>query len=77
MLGFPSRNEVALVRNRYPVGTRVMLEVLDDPYSKLTSGDCGTVFFVDDIGQIHVHWDRGSSIALIPGVDSFHTIKEG
>lgn len=23
-------------------------------------------------GQIHCHWENGSSLALIPGVDHFH-----
>lgn len=25
-----------------------------------------------DLGQIHCHWENGSSLALIPGVDHFH-----
>ena len=34
-------------------------------------GTKGTVAYVDDIGQIGVKWDTGSSLSLIPGVDSF------
>jgi hypothetical protein len=44
---------------------------MNDPYSKLESGDEGTIEFEDDIGQIHISWDHGSSLALIPGVDEF------
>ena len=31
----------------------------------------GKVDMVDDAGQIHVNWENGSSLALVPGVDSF------
>jgi hypothetical protein len=52
-------------------GKRVRLIFMNDPYSKLESGDEGTIEFEDDIGQIHISWDHGSSLALIPGVDEF------
>lgn len=29
-------------------------------------GDIGVVKFVDDAGQIHVNWNKGGSIALLP-----------
>ena len=34
-------------------------------------GVCGTVKTVDDIGQIHVKWDNGSTLALDPKKDEF------
>lgn len=34
-------------------------------------GTKGTVSYVDDMGQIGVKWDTGSSLSLIPGEDSF------
>ncbi len=42
----------------YTAGTRVMLIRMSDPYTNLRHGDCGTVTMVDDIGTIHVNWDR-------------------
>ena len=30
----------------------------------------GTVAFIDDAGQIHMHWENGRSLAIVPGVDS-------
>lgn len=36
----------------------------------------GKVDFVDDAGQIHVSWENGRSLALIPGADSFHRTGE-
>ena len=38
---------------------------------KLVPGCQGTVRWVDDMGTIHVSWDCGSSLGLIPGEDEF------
>ena len=57
----------------YPKGTKVELHHMDDPFAP-PSGTKGTVMFVDDIGQIHVKWENGSSLALIPNVDSFSKV---
>lgn len=59
-----------LIRRQYPVGTRIILHHMDDSQAPLP-GTKGTVAYVDDIGQIGVKWDTGSSLSLIPGVDSF------
>ena len=57
---------------KYPAGTRIKLTApLKDAYSKLKAGDIGTVRMIDDMGNIHMRWDTGSSLALIEGVDSF------
>ena len=64
---------VDFLRIIYPVGTRVELHYMDDPQAP-PSGTVGEVIFVDDIGQIHVKWENGSSLALIVGVDSFSRI---
>ena len=50
---------------------RVRLISMDDPYTKLESGDEGTIQFTDGIGQIHVKWDNGSILALIPEEDQY------
>jgi len=50
---------------------RVKLISMNDPYTNLKEGDEGDVDFIDDIGQIHVNWDNGSTLALIPGEDKY------
>ena len=45
---------------------------MEDPYCEMPAGLTGIVDSVDDLGQIHCHWENGSSLALIPGVDHFH-----
>lgn len=42
--------------------------------TSVTSGDEGTIQFIDDIGNIHVRWDNGSSLALIPEVDKYEIL---
>jgi len=40
-----------------------------DPRTRLASGAEGTVLFTDDAGTVHVQWDTGSTLGLVPGVD--------
>lgn len=68
---FSSRDDVQYIKETYPSGTRVVLHSMQDPFSPIESGMTGTVDFVDGIGQIHMKWDNGRSLALVPGVDSF------
>ncbi|WMJ86752.1 DUF4314 domain-containing protein [Anaerocolumna sp. MB42-C2] len=66
---FPSKEIVEKLRREYPVGTRIELVHMDDPYSKLKAGDQGTVRTVDDIGTIFCKWDCGSSLGVVYGED--------
>lgn len=50
-----------------------LLRMNEEPYP-VPTGTCGTVMFVDDINQIHVKWDNGSTLALVPSVDEFVVI---
>lgn len=47
-------------------GDRVRLISTSDPYTTLTAGCEGTVAFVDDLGTVHVKWDNGSHLGLVP-----------
>lgn len=74
MNGFLSEKEVELLREEYPSGTRIRCNHMSDPYHPIPAGTLGTVDHVDDGGTIHMHWDNGSSLGLIPGEDSFRII---
>ena len=76
MNGIPTRQQVESLKGRYPVGTRVVLHHMDDPYAPVPPGTKGTVTYVDDMGQIGVKWDNGSSLSLVPGEDSFSKVSE-
>ena len=71
---FPSPWVVDIVRKLYPAGCRVELVRLDDPYSKLTPGERGTVETVDDTGTVFVKWDSGSTLGVIYGVDGIRKL---
>ena len=56
------------LRKEYPEGTRVELVEMDDPQAP-PIGTKGTVCLVDDIGSLQVHWDNGSTLAVLYGMD--------
>lgn len=65
-----------MLRDKYTVGSRVELVQMDDPYSKLKLGAKGIVTGVDDIGTIHVHWENGSTLGILYGVDKCLKIEQ-
>ena len=65
------------LKKQYPIGCRVELVQMNDPYStKLKPGCRGTVIAVDDIGTIHVNWDCGSSLGVVYGEDVCRKVAE-
>lgn len=72
---FPSEAQVARIRQNYPVGTRILLNHMEDGWA-VPSGTRGTVAYVDDAGQLGMKWDNGRTLALIPGVDNFRKLSE-
>lgn len=65
-----------MYKEMYPKGTRIELISMEDPYAPVPSGTKGTVVCVDDMGTIHMKWDNGRTLGLIPGEDSFRKIEE-
>lgn len=55
-------------------GERVALISVSDPDTRLTAGERGTVLGVDGLGTVHVAWDSGSTLGLLPGVDAWVTL---
>ena len=62
---------VKFMQAQYPPGTRIRLNSMSDPYSPVPAGIEGIVDLVDDAGQIHMKWNNGRTLPLIPGEDSF------
>lgn len=57
----------------YPPGTKVECINMKDE-KPVPPGTKGIVQKVDDMGQIHVRWENGSHLALIPGTDDFSKV---
>ena len=71
----PSRETVERLRREYPAGTRVELVCMDDVQAPPV-GTKGTVWGVDDIGSIQVHWDNGSGLSVAWGADLVRKVAE-
>ena len=52
---FPNKEQIELLRKKYPTGTRVELLQMEDVQAP-PRGTKGTVYGVDDTGSLLVHW---------------------
>ena len=73
---FPNERQLQALRERYPAGTHIRLNHMDDPYAPVPDGTVGEVQYIDDAGNIHMIWQNGRTLSLIEGTDSFTIIKE-
>jgi hypothetical protein len=55
-------------------GRRIRIYEMADPQA-VPSGTMGTITHVDGIGQIHVKWDNGSTLAVVPEEDKYEIIN--
>lgn len=71
----PSRTVVEALKKKYPAGTRIVLVRMDDLQAP-PIGTKGTIYGVDDIGSLLVHWDTGGSLNIIYGVDQCEKVDD-
>ena len=66
------------IMNTTLVGERIRLVQTSDPYTRVRSGDLGTItrdpYENGGVTCIGVDWDNGSSISLVEGEDSWVTV---
>ena len=68
MSTFPPAEPSGTNPHPYQCGDRVVLEHTTDPYTRLTPGTQGTVTgYHARHGQLHVTWDDGSTLSMLPG----------
>ncbi len=70
------KEKIEWYKSQYSQGTRLQLVDMEDPYAPVPSGMRGTVQLVDDAGQIHMIWDNGRTLAIVPEVDHFRKLTE-
>ena len=67
--------EIAETRLNFPPDTRIELVHMEDNWA-VPSGTRGAVDYVDDAGQIHMKWDNGRTLAIVPQVDKFRKLTQ-
>ena len=67
--------KVETLRRIYPTGTRLKLIHMEDSQS-VPTGTKGTVDYVDDGGNVHMKWDNGRTLAIVPQVDKFRMLTQ-
>lgn len=72
---YPNKAIIERLKEKYPIGCRVELVHMIDPYSHLPEGEQGIVKAIDDMGTIHVAWDCGSSLGIVYGEDECRRIR--
>ena len=73
---FPSKSYLEQLRKQYPKGTKLQMITMRNEKYPVPSGTIGEVTHIDDAGSIHMRCENGSSLALIPEIDSFQTVSE-
>ena len=68
-------HKLHVLRRQYPKGCAVELVHMEDAQAP-PKGTRGKVVHVDDIGTIHVEWDNGSMLGIVPGVDMVRKLTE-
>ena len=72
-MDIPKREVIEMLRKSYQVGTIIELVTMDD-FQAPPIGTKGTVRGVDDMGNILVNWDNGSSLNVVYGIDVIRKI---
>ena len=63
--------EMIATEKKLESGRRIMcIHMKDDPQA-IPDGMTGTIDLIDDLGDIHVSWDNGRTLALVPEADEY------
>lgn len=54
-------------------GKRIKCVSMNDDHP-IESGELGTIDLVDDMGTIHVKWDNGRTLGIVPEEDKYELV---
>lgn len=69
------KSNIEELKEKYPIGTKIKLLQDMDDIQPIKAGEIGIVEYIDDEGSLHMSWDNGSSLAIIPEIDKFEVIE--
>ena len=62
-------------QNEQLIGRRIRCIFMNDKYPVPPRTE-GTITHIDDIGTIHVKWDNGSTLGLVPREDQYELLDK-
>ena len=77
IIDYNSESYRKFYKEHYPAGTRIVLFGMKNEPHPLPRGVRGTVKHVCDDPMVHVTFDNGRYLGLIPDVDQFAKLKDG
>lgn len=69
-----TKEEIEKIKETYIPGQKIELINLYSSFHLLLSGRRGMIEFIDDLGNIHVIWERNLNVPLVVGIDEFKII---
>ena len=71
-----NRHMAEQYRKTHPPGTRIVLLDTSETLQPVPIGTRGTIKYIDDQSQLHMKWDNGRTLAVVPEEDTFRKLTE-
>ena len=71
-----SEDKLNEIKENYPPETKIKLLKETEDKQPILAGTIGIVDYIDSEGQLHMKWENGRTLALIPEVDQFEIISK-
>lgn len=71
-----SEDKLNEIKENYPPETKIKLLKETEDKQPILAGTIGIVDYIDSEGQLHMKWENGRTLALIPEVDQFEVISK-